>query len=82
MLASERESLFDRRSRRKAREEDDKFSLVERKVELAVRAALPFVAMFVVGSYSITAAAAAGALGGVGGWSVWVAWRRHTGRRD
>jgi hypothetical protein len=83
-LAEQRESLFDRRSRRKAREEDAKLSLVERKVGLVVRAAMPLIALFVAGSYSITAtaAAAAGALGGAGGWGVWAAWRRHTGRRD
>jgi len=82
VLAGQRESLFDRRSRRKAREEDAKFSLVERKVGLAVRAAVPLVAMIVAGSYSITAAVAAGALGGVGGWGVWATWKRHTGRRE
>lgn len=81
MLAAQREVLFDRRSRRKAREEDAKFSLVERKVGLAVRVAMPLVAMIVVGSSSIAVAAAVGALGG--GWNVWAAWRRRTaGRGD
>jgi hypothetical protein len=80
VLAVQREGLFDLRSRRKAREEDDKFSLVERKVGLAFRAVAPLVAMIVAGSYSVVAAAAA--LGGVGGWGVWVAWKRYTGRRD
>jgi hypothetical protein len=79
-LAVQREGFFDRRSRRKAREEDDKFSLVERKVGLAVRTVTPFIAMIAAGSYSIAAAAVA--LGGVGGWGAWAAWKRRTGRRN
>jgi hypothetical protein len=79
-LAVQREGVFDRRSRRKAREEDDKFSLVERKVGLAVRTVMPFVAMIIAGSSSIAAAVVA--LGSVGGWGVWAAWKRRTGRRD
>ncbi len=79
-LAVQREGFFDRRSRRRAREADDKLSLVERKVGLAVRTVMPFVAMVVASSYSIAAAAVA--LGGVGGWGAWAAWRRRTGRGD
>jgi hypothetical protein len=79
-LAVQREGFFDRRSRRKAREEEEKFSLVERKVGLAVRTVTPFIAMVVAGSYSIAAAAVA--LCGFGGWGVWAAWKRRTGQQD
>ena len=79
-LAVQREGVFDRRSRRKAREEDDKFSLFERKVGLAVKTFTPFVAMIVAGSYSMVAGAVA--LGGVGGCGVWAAWKRGTAPRD
>jgi hypothetical protein len=79
-LAVQREGVFDQRSRRKAREQDDHFSLVERKVGLVVRTAMSFAAMIVAGSSSIAAAVVA--LGGGGGWGAWAAWKRRRGGRD
>jgi putative FmdB family regulatory protein len=59
-LAKEREGLFDTRSRRKAREDNDELSLVERKVWLTIGAIAALFAMAVALLYPIATPIAAG----------------------
>lgn len=75
-LAGERESLFDRRGRRKAREDNADFSLVERKVWLMIGVIAVLFSMAVAVRYPIaTPVAAGGALG-----ALRAAWKKRAGQ--
>jgi Flp pilus assembly protein TadB len=78
-LAGQRESLFDRRSRRKSREDDAELSLAERKVRLVVGVAGMVFAMFLAIHHPLTMAAVAGGIG-VGGGARAV-WKEHVSQR-
>lgn len=79
-LAMHRERLFDHRSKRRTREERERFTLLERKVGLAVAVVGALVAMFVFVSYPLAVTLLAGGLGLGGG--VRAVWRRLVDRRD
>jgi hypothetical protein len=63
-LAEERESLFDKRSRRNAREDDADLSLVERKVWLMIAVIAVLFSMAVAIRYPIATPVAAGGVFG------------------
>lgn len=63
-LAEERESLFDKRSRRNAREDNADFSLVERKVWLMMAVIAVLFSMAVAIRYPIATPVAAGGVFG------------------
>lgn len=68
--------MFDRRSRREAREDEAKFSLLERRAWLLVGVIAATLALV---RYPFVATIAAGGIGVGGG--AWAAWRRRTGQR-
>jgi len=72
-LAEERESLFDKRGRRNAREDNADFSLVERKVWLVVAVIAVLFSMAVAIRYPIATPVAAGGVFG----ALRAAWKRR-----
>jgi hypothetical protein len=67
VLAGQRESLFDRRSRRKAREDEAKFRLFEGRIRLLIGTSATIFTMIVAVRHPSVATGAIGCIGIAGG---------------